>query len=218
MKTFLSLFWIVFLCCFAQISTAADILSNIVQLPTGQIVSAATTRFGSWERVRIAEQATRSEEISLEKLKLEKADPAPQIIINTPEALAIHELARMTEIVAASNQAMTGIIIRLTGGEVERSTPMPKGAFAEFIDSVGTAGEKIARTPAVAIVSTGYALGTFMKEVDAGTKVDSGGGDVSIVNEKTNSSARGGSTITNQPNQDNSTITTSADWEESSGA
>ena len=69
-------------------------------------------------------------------------------------------------------------------------------------------------TPTSMALGVGAGLGAFMSEVDQGAKIDSGDGDITIVDEKTNSTILGDeSGITNQPKQDNSSV----NWAEEEG-
>jgi len=161
---------------------AGDIASNLVKLPTGDIVSAATDRFGSWERVEIARSSERKSENELMLEKVKKSGPAPQIVINDKESMVAYKDAKAYEALAAANKSLADIATALAVGNSAASnipvTPFPQGAFAEGFRAFGAGAKDVLSTPASGILAGGYAIGKVMQSYDAGHKIDSGGGDI----------------------------------------
>ena len=188
-------------------------VAQLVTLPTGEIVSAATNRFGSWERVEIAKSAERAAATNLELAKLEfskSSEPQVVITIDSVEAMESYERSKSVDALAKANDMLGKVAVSLAEKDkpaVSNTTPFPKGAFAEGFESFGKGIKDVGNTPATVILSTGYALGSFMDAVDQGADVDSGGGDVSIATDKNQFTASGDSaSVTSQPDQDNSTV------------
>lgn len=152
--------------------------ASLLQLPTGDIVSSATDRWGSWERVRQDEEKTKQEVAKAEKAKaeLEQVRAASrenvQITINSHEELQTYALARANDNLAEANRILGTAVEALSGrGSVYKdlpSTPMPKGAFAEGIEATGDAVAKVANTPVALVTGAGLAAKWIIGKANAG--------------------------------------------------
>lgn len=174
---------IIILSLFLSGCSGTDIASSLVQLPTGEIVSSATDRFGSWERVEISRHNLEISNNDLELAKLDKQAKEPQvtIVIDSAAELEAYERLESVKALSKANDMLGKAVVALAEKDkpaVSDATPFPKGAFAEGIESFGKAGKDILSTPASGIVAGGYALGKVLDGYDSGTNIDTGGGDL----------------------------------------
>lgn len=147
------------------IPVAGDVVSNLVELPTGKIVSAATDRFGSWERVQAIKADAR---VEIAKAKADRAraeaDKAAHVtlILDTPEKISAWGLIQANERLAEANTALKVVAVALATGKASTDgiifDPFPEGAFAEFAHAVLSGSADLLNTPAAGIVAEGYAL------------------------------------------------------------
>lgn len=166
---------IVFLC---LLLTGCAGTTDLMQLPTGDIVNASTDRWGSWERVRKDEEKTKQEIAKAEKAKAEteKVKYAVrenvQVNISGDKELALYALKSANDNLAAANKILGDAVNALAGGgSVYKdlpSTPMPKGAFAETIESTGDAVSKLANSPVALVVGSGRAAKWILDAAEAG--------------------------------------------------
>jgi hypothetical protein len=149
---------------------STDVVTSLVKLPTGEIVSAATDRLGVHERVRASEEATKRQEMALEierektkQARLEKR-AAVQITISDKDSLAVWALSKANDNLARSNEILGEAVSLLTGHDKYRyqylasGAKFPEGAFAEFARTILHGGAEILETPTAGIVAGGWAL------------------------------------------------------------
>jgi len=157
----------------------SKVADSLIRLPSGEIVSAATDRWGSWERVRASEEGTKVKALEAE-IKRAEADmamaeskAAVNINISTNEELLTYALHTANERLAQSNQTLGRIALALASGgspydNLVSATPMPRGAFAEFADSMWGGAKGVLDTPAAGIAAGGYFVKEIVKASTAG--------------------------------------------------
>jgi len=159
----------------------------------------ATERFVNWQEVRKAEEATKQEFARAEQ---EKARAEANIVISTDAQMAMYALHK-------ANMALREVAIAATGhgpydGMVS-TTPMPKGAFTEFADSLFNGITNVFMTPTAGIVAGGYMVKEVISEANAGAghTFNTNGGDLtssdSFNNSDLNQISTTQSNMTQQP-------------------
>ncbi len=150
-------------------------------------------RFSAHVAVRRAEESTKKAAVLAEKAN-EDADRA------FDQKAAITNIDTDIKALAAANieqsRTMRRIVRDLSkaiGGKNQfelATTPTPKGAVSEGIDSVGNAAEKIARTPAALATSVGVFISKVAEDgvEGAGDKTTTSGDQNQVSLEKTNTS------------------------------
>jgi len=169
----------------------SNVVSELIQLPTGEIVTAATGRHGSAERSYVARMDAVKAGIELEKIKEQKKD---QVIIkiDSKDEMTAFALYKANENMRVAMETM-GVALRAMSGQrsdyevMFAAYQVPEGAFAEGIKAVGTAGRDLLGTPASMLVAGGYAAGEFFKGYDRSGQsnyVSSNGGDIDFVSKR----------------------------------
>ena len=152
-----------------------NIVSNLVKLPTGQIVSAATNRFGSYERVRAMEEKTKQQIAKTEAAKA-KAEEARyreniKVTITTSKQLADYALMRANDALARANDTLGRALIAITSGKSIYdlpSTPFPEGAFTAAFRTIFHGAAEVLDTPTSMFVGGGWALDRILSGANAG--------------------------------------------------
>ena len=148
---------------------ASDIGANPVRLPTGDIVSSATDRFGSWERVELGKTKVAAKIIDTEKAKAEaraeeaKARQKVTITINDKDSMALYQLGEANRMLYESNMMIGKVLKTVVSNGNEYAglvgySSMPKGAFAEGFDSFFGGVAKVGNAEATKFLSGGWAL------------------------------------------------------------
>ncbi len=152
-----------------------NIVSNLVRLPTGQIVSAATNRFGSYERVRAMEEKTKQAiaKTGMARAEAEKARYAQNahITISTDKQMADYALMRANDALSRANDTLGRAVIALSSGKSVYdlpSTPFPEGAFAEGLRTIFNGTAEVLDTPTSMFVGGGWALDRILSGANAG--------------------------------------------------
>lgn len=152
-----------------------NIVSNLVKLPTGEIVSAATNRFGSYERVRAMEEKTKQEIAKAQEAKYKAAaarySENVKVTITTGKQLADYALMRANDALSRANDIMGRALIAITSGKSIYdlpSTPFPEGAFAEAFRTVFHGTAEVLDTPTSMFVGGGWALDKILSGANAG--------------------------------------------------
>ena len=144
---------------------AGDVVTNLVKLPTGEIVSAATDRFGSWERVQAVKANARAKiaQARADQAKAE-ADKAAHvtIVLDTPEKISAWGLVQANERLAQANTALRDVAVALATGKASTDgivfDRFPEGAFAEFARTLFGGVADVFDTPTAGLVAGGWAL------------------------------------------------------------
>jgi len=122
----------------------------------------ATERWGHWADVRKAEEKTKQAVAAMERAK---AESQPAINITTNEQMAMYALHE-------ANEALKKVAIALSGNgqykDLVSTTPMPKGAFAETIESIGHMGKDILDTPTAVVGVAGIGIKSIVDAANAG--------------------------------------------------
>ncbi len=178
----------------------SDVVSQLVKLPTGEIVSTATDRFGSWERAISSQNEAKGKWADMEKAKYhaELNKPKVTIAIDTKDEMTMYTIQRANENIAASNLALKEVAIALANNgktiysDLFPEIKFPKGAFAEGFESFGKGARDVLGSPAAVIGSTGYAVGQFAGSFESGRQqtYQSVSGDI-VVDHKESSVAIG---------------------------
>jgi hypothetical protein len=153
--------------------------ATLMQLPTGEIVNAATDRWGSWERVRKDEEKTKQKIAEAEKARADSdavkytvARENVRITIDSKDELYTYALSKANDNLAEANRILGEAIRALSGkGSVYADlpvTPAPKGAFAEGFESFSDGFAKIANTPVGLILGGGLAAKWIIDKANAG--------------------------------------------------
>lgn len=185
-------------------TTGTDMLTQLVKLPTGEIVTAATGRHGSAERAYISKMGAVKAGIELETVKEQKKD---QVVIKIDSKDEMNSYA----LLKANNNMLTAVKILGSAVEAMSGRPskyqvmyaayqVPEGAFAEGIKAVGTAGRDLLGTTASTLYAGGWAFGKVMDGYDKAsgdrTSINSDGGDINYVNKRSAVSVGDGNTDT----------------------
>ena len=144
---------------------AGDVVTGLVKLPTGDIVSAATDRFGSWERVQAVKANARAAiaQARADRARAE-ADRAAHVtlVLDTPEKISAWGLIQANERLAQANTALRDVAVALATGKADADgimfDPFPEGAFSEFAHTILAGGADLLNTPAAGLVAGGWAL------------------------------------------------------------
>jgi len=184
----------------ASESNVANVSSTVKDV-SGDVVSLATNRFGSHERIEIARAKTarqaltlRAKETELEiaKARAEEAKAkSVQIVLDTPEKIKEYSITRTMELLLSTVENMIGANkenakvaqILAANGRYEYDTlftptKQPKGAVAEGIDSL----TGLAETPGVTAAGIGYGGGQFLRGLRGGL---GGGPSISVNGDNT---------------------------------
>lgn len=140
-------------------------------------------RFSAWTAAVSAQEQTKQKQAEVEiaeaqadKARVERA----KIVADTTEKMAIASMLEMGE-------AMSKAIVAMAKRDERQGTiPMPKGVFAESLDSLGGAVAKIADTPAAVASAVGVTAvkisGAMAKEI--GDKVTVNGDENTVTTTK----------------------------------
>ena len=144
---------------------AGDVVTNLVKLPTGDIVSAATDRFGSWERVQAVKAKARAEIARAKAGRARaEADKASHVtlVLDTPEKISAWGLIQANERLAQVNTALRDVAVALATGKASTDgiifDPFPEGAFSEFAHTLFGGVADVFNTPTAGLVAGGWAL------------------------------------------------------------
>jgi len=156
---------------------AGDVVTNLVKLPTGEIVSAATDRFGSWERVQII-KANNKAKIAKSKADQARAeaDKAAHVtlVLDTPEKISAWGLIQANERLAEANTALRDVAVAMATGKALADgitfDPFPEGAFAEFANSIFSGVSDVFNTPTAGLVADGWAMDKVFNGRPAGNQ------------------------------------------------
>ncbi len=157
--------------------------AQMLTLPTGEIVSASTSRFGSWERVAIKQADVRKAKYEARKEEASShIQAATTWNLSTEASQALFVSHQALQTVSQTNQRLVDVIeVIAGGGESQDYTPMPKGAFAEFLDSAGNFAGTILNS-AGGKLGIGLLAGAEVLDrvgQNSGDRVNTDGGDVS---------------------------------------
>ena len=156
---------------------AGDVVTNLVKLPTGEIVTAATDRFGSWERVQIikANNKAKIAKAKADKVRAE-ADKAARVtlVLDTPEKISTWGLIQANERLAEANTALKEVALALATGKASVDgiifDPFPEGAFSEFAHSIFSGVADVFNTPTAGLVAGGWAMDKVFNGRPAGNQ------------------------------------------------
>jgi len=157
--------------------TGADALTNLVKLPTGEIVSASTDRFGSWERVQAVKANARAAiaQARADRARAE-ADRAAHVtlVLDTPEKISAWGLIQANERLAQANTALRDVAVALATGKASADgiifDPFPEGAFSEFAHTLFGGVADVFDTPTAGLVAGGWALDKIFNQKKGNTK------------------------------------------------
>lgn len=142
-------------------------------------------RFSAWTAAVSAQEQTKQKqaEVEIAEAQADKARAEnTRVVADTPEKMAI---ASMLEMGKAMSKALVALAKK---DEKQGAIPMPKGVFAESLDSLGGAVAKIADTPAAVASAVGVTAvkisGAMAQEI--GDKVTVNGDENSVTTTKTN--------------------------------
>jgi len=168
-----------------------NVITDMAILPTGEIVSAATDRWGSWERVRAIEEKTKQEFAKAEtaKAEAEKVEflnkESTVITISDKDAMAIYALHEANKSLAKANAILGKVALALSNGgspykDLVSYTPVIQGAFAEGFDSIFGGAAKVLNTPVAGLIAGGWAAKELVNATgkNSGSTFNTEGGDV----------------------------------------